>query len=286
VLRDGRNAGALERGEISHEAMVTLMVGRTLEDLYVRGRGAREPRYFEVEGLRTAYRPRHAVTFDVARGEILGLAGLVGAGRSELVQTLFGVDRPLAGSIRLAGQVLRLRGPRDAIAAGIYLAPEDRRRTGLVLEMSVRENITLAGLRRLSNWGLVPPRREVEAAQRQAEALRVRAPGLETRVSALSGGNQQKVVLAKWLALEPRVILLDEPTRGIDVGAKAEIYRLMRDLADRGVAIVMVSSDMEEVLGVSDRIAVMHEGAIAGLLDRDRFGEEAIMRLAVGRSAA
>ncbi len=286
VLRDGRNAGALERGQISHEAMVTRMVGRRLEDLHARGPRTPSPPCFEVQGVRTAYRPLHAVSFGVARGEILGLAGLVGAGRSELAQAIFGVDRPLAGSVRLDGLALAIRSPRDAIAAGIYLAPEDRRRTGLVLGMSVRENITLAGLERFAVWNLVLPRREAEAAQRQAEALRVKAPSIETRVDALSGGNQQKVVLAKWLSLAPRVILLDEPTRGIDVGAKAEIYRLVRDLADRGVAIVMISSDMEEVLGVSDRIAVMHEGAITGFLARDQFGEEAILRLAVGRSAA
>jgi len=286
VLRDGRNAGTLEHDQISHEAMVTRMVGRALEEGAMRRGDFQSPCSFEVLGVRTPYRPGHAVSFTVARGEILGLAGLVGAGRSELAQTLFGVERPLAGSVRLDGRTLAIGSPRDAIAAGIYLAPEDRRRTGLVLEMSVRENITMAGLERVAAGCLIRPGREAEMAAHQAQALPIKAPSLEATVGTLSGGNQQKVVLAKWLALDPRVILLDEPTRGIDVGAKAEIYRLMRDLADRGVAIVMISSDMEEVLGVSDRIAVMHEGAITGFLERAQFSEEAILRLAVGRSAA
>jgi ribose transport system ATP-binding protein len=285
ALRDGRNAGELARGEIAHDRMVALMIGRELADRYVRGQGPRQPRFFEVEGLRTRYRPRQRVSFEVARGEILGLAGLVGAGRSQLARAIFGVDRPLEGAVRIAGQTLPGRHAADAIAAGLYLAPEDRRREGLVPTMTVRENITLAGLRRLSRWGLIRRNQEAETARGQVAALRVRTPSLETTVQNLSGGNQQKVVLAKWLALKPRVLLFDEPTRGIDVGAKADIYRLMRDLADRGVAVVMISSDMEEVLGVSDRIAVMHEGAIAGFLERAQFSEEAILRLAVGKAA-
>ncbi len=286
ALRDGRNAGELQRGEVSHPRMVSLMIGRNLEDLYVRGKGSQRPRYFVVEGLRTRYRPRHKIDFDVAGGEILGFAGLVGAGRSEMAQAIFGVDAPLEGTIWLGGQPLVIHSARDAINAGIYLAPEDRRRTGLITEMNVRENITMAGLKYCSTWSLISTARETEVAQRQVAALRVKTPGVETRAMNLSGGNQQKVVLAKWLSLEPKVIILDEPTRGIDVGAKAEIYRLMRDLADQGVAIVMISSEMEEVLGVSDRVAVMHEGDITGFLMREQCSEEAIMNLAVGRKAA
>jgi ribose transport system ATP-binding protein len=286
ALRDGRNAGELPRGEISHHEMISLMIGRKLEDLYVHGKGAQQPRYFEVEGLRTRYRPQHQISFDVARGEILGLAGLVGAGRSELAQAIFGVDAPLEGNVRLDGRELTVHDARDAIDAGIFLAPEDRRRTGLITEMTVRENITMAGLKHCSTWLLIRFGRETDVARRQVEALRVKTPSVETEARNLSGGNQQKVVLAKWLWLEPKVMIFDEPTRGIDIGAKAEVYRLMRDLADRGVAIIMISSEMEEVIGISDRIAVMYEGEIAGFLKREEFSEQAIMDLAVGRKAA
>ena len=283
VLRDGRNAGELARGEIKHENMVALMVGRKLEDLFVQGNGPQERGYFQVEGLRTSYRPHHRISFDVAKGEILGFAGLVGAGRSEMSQAIFGVEPPLEGSVRLGGQKLRIRNAREAIDAGIYLVPEDRRHTGLITSMTVRENITMPGLRRYSRGMLISLPREEKVSERQVAALRVKTPSIETRTMNLSGGNQQKVVLGKWLSLEPKVIIFDEPTRGIDVGAKAEIYRLMRELADRGVAIIMISSDMEEVLGVSDRIAVMHEGDITGFLLRERFSEKAIMSLATGR---
>jgi ribose transport system ATP-binding protein len=225
------------------------------------------------------------VSFDVSRGEILGFAGLVGAGRSEAAQAIFGVEPPLEGEIQIDGTPVPIRSSRDAISSGIYLAPEDRRTSGLITEMSVRENITLPGLSRYANaLRLISRRRESQVAQQQSAALRVKTPSVETRVLNLSGGNQQKVVLAKWLAMEPKVIIFDEPTRGIDVGAKSEIYRLMGSLADNGVAIIMISSDMEEILGVADRIAVMHEGRITGFLNRDQFNQEAIMRLAVGQT--
>jgi ribose transport system ATP-binding protein len=226
------------------------------------------------------------VRLEISRGEILGLAGLVGAGRSELAQAVFGVEPLLEGTLCLDGRPLTIRSPRDAIREGIYLVPEDRRRCGLILDMTLRENITLAGLDRYSSASLIGRRRETAVAEEQMRALKVKAPDAETRAGNLSGGNQQKVVLAKWLSLSPNMMIFDEPTRGIDVGAKAEIYRLMRELADRGVAILMISSDMEEVIGVSDRIAVMHEGRIAGFLDRGAFSESAIMNLAVGGKAA
>jgi ribose transport system ATP-binding protein len=285
ALRDGRNAGELARQEIRHDAMVRLMVGRELRDLYVPTAGTPGQPRLEVRELRTTARPGQAITFSVAGGEILGLAGLVGAGRSELAQAIFGVEPPLSGEIRLDGQPLSIRGPRDAIDAGIYLVPEDRRGAGLVTEMTLRENVTLPGLRRYAPLSLIRRDRETAVAREQLAALRIKAPGVETKVGNLSGGNQQKVVLSRWLALEPKVLIFDEPTRGIDVGAKAEIYRLMRDLADRGVAILMISSDMEEVLGVSDRVLAMHEGAITGELSRDRLSEEAVMALCVGKAA-
>ncbi|MGA2441551.1 MAG: ATP-binding cassette domain-containing protein, partial [Tepidisphaeraceae bacterium] len=184
------------------------------------------------------------------------------------------------------GSPLHVRHSRDAIAAGIFLVPEDRRKTGLITSMTLRENITLPGLWNYTHAALISRSAESAAANRQVDALRIRTPGVETRVMNLSGGNQQKVVLGKWLSLEPKVLIVDEPTRGIDVGAKAEIYRLLRLLADRGVAVIVISSDMEEVLGISDRIAVMHEGAIAGILDRPEFSERKVMDLAFGKTVA
>ena len=232
--------------------------------------------------MRTTSFPDHTVSLEVARGEILGLAGLVGSGRTSLARTIFGVDPLLDGEILLDGEVLRIASPRDAIAQGIYLAPEDRKLAGLVLDMPIRENVTLADLHAHARWWLIRRSAETETAERQRNRLGIRAPSVETPAVSLSGGNQQKVVLAKWLSMQPRLIIFDEPTRGIDVGAKSEIYELMRELADAGVAVLMISSDMEEVIGVSDRIAVMHEGEISGFLDRPQFSEHAVLQLAVG----
>ena len=282
VLRDGRNAGVLAREEISHDRIVKLMVGRDLEHFYVHPATAGKPRYFEVRNLRTGRYPQHAVSFDVGQGEILGFAGLVGAGRSEVAQAIFGVDAALEGTVLLDGKPVKVPSPQDAIARGIYLIPEDRRQMGLVLEAAIRENITLPALSRYAAAGLIDRDAERKTASEMCAKLNVKAPSVEARVSDLSGGNQQKVVLAKWLSLDPRVLIFDEPTRGIDVGAKAEIYQLMRRLAESGVAIIMISSDMEEILGESDRVAVMHEGAITGVLERQECSEEAIMKLAVG----
>jgi len=282
ALRDGRNAGELAREQINHDVMVRLMIGRDLKSFYIAGGVGPGTVRLTVRSLRTRAHPRHEISFDLAAGEILGLAGLVGAGRSELAAALFGVEPPLGGTVQVDGRPLDTRSPRHAIAAGLYLVTEDRRRTGLLTEMTVRENITLPALGRYSTAWLIGGGRETAVAARFVEALRIKTPSVETPVINLSGGNQQKVVLAKWRSLDPKVLIVDEPTRGIDVGAKAEVYRLLRDLADRGVAIIVISSDMEEVLGVSDRIAVMHEGAWAGTLARRDFSEEAVMQLAVG----
>jgi ribose transport system ATP-binding protein len=284
ALRDGRNAGELSRAEIKHDRMVRMMVGRDISNFYVPSEGgAREPA-FEVRNLRTRRYPQHAVSFAARRGEILGFAGLVGAGRSELAEAVFGVEPPVAGELTLDGRALRVRSPQDAIREGIYLAPEDRRRAGLILEEAIRKNVSLPSLARYSSAGLVNSEAEARAAKEVCGRLNVKAPSVEVAVGTLSGGNQQKVVLAKWLAREPKVLIFDEPTRGIDVGAKHEIYELMRGLARAGVVIIMVSSDMEEVLGVSDRVAVMHEGRLTGILEREECSEEAVMRLAVGQT--
>jgi ribose transport system ATP-binding protein len=284
VLRDGANAGNLARAEINHESMVKLMVGRDLESFYQHPTVETTPRYFEVETLRTGRYPGKRVSFDVGKGEILGFAGLVGAGRSETAQALFGVDPAVEDKVRLDNQPLRIRSPQDAIGHGIYLVPEDRRYCGLITDITIRENVTLPGLGRFATAGLISSDKERVNAKEMCGRLNVKASSVEVKAANLSGGNQQKVVLAKWLALNPKVLIFDEPTRGIDVGAKAEIYELMRKLAESGVAIIMISSDMEEILHISDRVAVMHEGAIAGVLERDECTEENIMRLAVGAS--
>jgi ribose transport system ATP-binding protein len=284
VLRDGRNVGQLSRDEISHERLVQMMVGRDLARFYPHAEEVGEAPYFEVKNVRTTRYPHQAVSFNIRQGEILGLAGLVGAGRSELAQALFGVDAALAGEVVLNSMTLKINSPREAIARGIYLIPEDRRRSGLILEDCIRENITLPALRNFASMGFIKRAAERRAANESFHRLNIKAPSIEERAGNLSGGNQQKVVLARWLALEPKVLIFDEPTRGIDVGAKAEIYDLMRKLAASGVAILMISSDMEEILGVSDRVAVMHEGRLAGTLERHQFTEESVMSLAIGRA--
>ncbi|HEU4387059.1 MAG TPA: sugar ABC transporter ATP-binding protein, partial [Blastocatellia bacterium] len=282
VLRDGRNAGLLNRDEIAHDRIVRLMVGRDLDHYYVHATTEKKPPCLEVKGLRTRRYPHHTVSFDVRHGEILGFGGLVGAGRSEVAQAIFGVDPAIGGTVTLDEEPVEIHSAKEAIRRGIYLVPEDRRETGLIVEMVVRENITLAGLSRCASGGLINHEAERKTASEMCAKLNVKSPTIEVQVANLSGGNQQKVVLAKWLSLNPKVLIFDEPTRGIDVGAKAEIYQLMRGLAESGVAILMISSDMEEILGQSDRIAVMHEGAITGILERDQCREEAIMKLAVG----
>jgi ribose transport system ATP-binding protein len=235
-----------------------------------------------VRAVHYAGGPASPVSFVIRAGEIVGMAGLVGAGRTELCEALFGLRPLVSGQVLLDGEPVSLRSPAQAIAAGLLLAPEDRRRHGLVLEESVQHNLGLPNLDRLSRLGLVSPGREAEMARKLCDRLRVRTPRLGQPVGLLSGGNQQKVVLGKWLARQPRVLILDEPTRGVDVGAKSEIYALMDELAGAGVAVVMISSDLEEVLGMSDRVLVLHEGRLAGELPRAALSEEAVMHLATG----
>jgi ribose transport system ATP-binding protein len=283
VLRDGRNSGALAKEEIDHARMVKLMVGRELSQLYPHQPRAPGGPALEVTDLRTAAHPRHGLTFSLRAGEIVGIAGLVGAGRTEMLRALFATERSLGGSVRVAGRPVDFKRPLDAIRAGIAMVPEDRKDQGLFLEMAVRENLTLAGLWRRRVF--LDPAGEKSLSHALIAQLGIKTPHDRQEVQYLSGGNQQKVVLGKWLALEPRVLLLDEPTRGVDVGAKQEIYRLMDELASRAVAVLFVSSDLEEILGMSDRVLVMHQGRIAGELARAQLGEEAVMRLATGTAA-
>jgi len=283
VLRDGKNAGELAHGEATHDKLVNLMVGREIKSFYVQSDAPKTPAFLKVRNVSSSLYPHKKVSFDAARGEILCFAGLVGAGRSEMAKAMVGLDVSPEKEVFLGGEKIPILKPRDAIAHGIYLVPENRRTEGLVVEMSVRENVSLASLWSVARGGLIQRKRERAIAARQIDALKVKTPTAETLVLNLSGGNQQKVVLGKWLAMNPRAMILDEPTRGIDVGAKAEIYRLMRELAGQGTVILMISSDMEEVLNVSDRVAVMHEGEITGLLERADCTEQNILQLAVGQ---
>jgi ribose transport system ATP-binding protein len=286
VLRDGKNAGQLSHEEASHDKMISLMVGREIKNFYVKSDAPKTLAFLRVRNICSPMYPNESVSFDASKGEILGFAGLVGAGRSEMAKSMAGLDGPTHGEVWLGGERLSIRSPRDSIGHGIYLVPEDRRGEGVVVGMSIRENITLPSLPRFTRMGLIQRSRERKTTEEQISSLKVKTPSTETLVLNLSGGNQQKIVLGKWLAMQPKVMILDEPTRGIDVGAKAEIYRLMRELAAQGAVILMISSDMEEVLHVSDRVAVMHEGKITGILERPDCSEENIMQLAVGRTIA
>jgi ribose transport system ATP-binding protein len=289
VLRDGRNAGELRRDEISHDALVRLMVGRELKQLYSRRHkaAADAPVRLEVQNLTYRDGPSTPTSFALRAGEIVGMAGLVGAGRTELAEALYGLRPLTGGEVRLDGEAVRFRHPRQAIRAGLLLVPEDRRRHGLVLPDSVGGNLTLPNLKRLSAFlGWVVSGREAALVREQTERLRIKASGPDQIVGQLSGGNQQKVVVGKWLARQPKVLIFDEPTRGVDVGARSEIYALMDELAGQGVSILMISSDLEEVLGMSDRVLVLHEGRLAGELSRAELSEEAVMYLATGSASA
>jgi ribose transport system ATP-binding protein len=288
IFRDGKNAGALAKNEITHDAMVRLMVGRDLQQLYPR-RHAQDPAAkvrLDVRGLTYHGGSAQPMTFQLRAGEVVGMAGLVGAGRTELAEALFGIRRVNSGEVRIDGRAVAVRHPGRAVKAGLLLIPEDRRRHGLVLIESIRENVSLPNFDQLASLGWIWPGRERGLARATIQRLRVRASGPRQAVGLLSGGNQQKVVLGKWLARKPSVLIFDEPTRGVDVGARSEIYALMDQLADEGVAILMISSDLEEVLGMSDRVLVLHEGHLAGELSREQLSEEAVMQLATGGASS
>ncbi len=282
TLRDGRRVATDEVEALTEDDLVRRMVGRDLDELYPKqeaelGGTALSVRRLTREGV------FHDVSFDVRRGEIVALAGLVGAGRSEVVQAAFGVDTPDAGEVHVAGRPLRRGSPTAAMDAGVALVPEDRRQRGLVMEMSIERNIGLTGLGRLGSAGLVQRTLERGRAADWAARLRLKYGRLTDDVGVLSGGNQQKVVLAKWLATEPTVLIVDEPTRGIDVGTKAEVHRLLSELAAGGLAVLMVSSDLPEVLGMADRVLVMHEGRLVAEIPRAEATEESVMTAATGR---
>ena len=282
VVRDGAFVSCDLTADLDVDTVVHRMVGREVDTLYPKEDAEHGNTLLEVKGL-TREGVFADVSFSVRAGEIVALAGLVGAGRSEVVRAVFGVDHYDAGTVHVDGRALPPGRSKAAMAAGIALVPEDRRRQGLVMESSVQRNATSTRRRSLSRFGLLVPRAERAAATDWGERLQLKFGDLADQVSTLSGGNQQKVVLAKWLSTEPQVLFVDEPTRGIDVGTKAEVHRLLGALAGEGLAIVMISSELPEVLGMADRILVMHEGRITAELDRDEADEETVMYAATGQ---
>ncbi len=282
VLRDGQRVGELPIAKATTDRVVQMMVGRTLDDIFHKEPAAITAPVLEVRGLSRRGAVKD-VGFTLRRGDILGFAGLVGAGRSETARLLFGADAKDSGEILVEGKPVPLSSPHDAVNAGLGLVPEDRGLQGLVLNLPVLENIVMSTLERHSRAGWVNRAKMQQTASGYVDRLSIRTPHLRQKAMFLSGGNQQKVVLAKWLASQPKVLIMDEPTRGIDVGAKAEVHALMSQLAQAGMGIIMISSELPEILGMSDRIVVMHEGSVAAILDRAEATQELVMTYASGQ---
>ena len=286
VLRDGQHVSTDARGALPRAELIRRMVGRELAAHAAPPRATRPAPapLLDVRGIRCHAEGLRGLDLSVAAGEVLGLAGLVGAGRTELARTLFGLSPADGGVIRLDAREVRVTSPSQAARLGLAYVPEDRRRHGVIGDLPVAANISLASLAAVSRAGWLDVARERALAQRFVDRLAIRTPSVDAAVSTLSGGNQQKVALARWLATGPRVLILDEPTQGVDIGAKAEIHRLIASLADEGLAIVLISSDLPELLALADRVAVMRDGAIVGLLSRESATAEAVMALALGHS--
>lgn len=289
ILRDGQTVTTQPTKALTEEKLVNYMVGREMNERFPEGNRQPGAVMFEVENLHaqdpndTGRKVLNGVTFDLRRGEILGIAGLMGSGRTELVTTIFGeYGQITAGKIKLEQREMTINSARDAIEAGISLVPEDRKGQGLVLMNSILKNISLPNLNKFAGFFRLDKDAELKESMRQAKNLVIKAPNLQVHCDTLSGGNQQKVVIAKWLMSNPKILIMDDPTRGVDVGAKYEIYKLMNDLAENNVSIIMISSDLEEVLGMSDRVMVMHEGRSNGILDIAEATQEKIMALATG----
>jgi len=285
VLRDGESIATRGRDQIDRGELVRLMVGRELTTMYPKRAVAVGTAALELRGVSNRGRGVRDVSLTVRRGEIVGIAGLVGSGRTELAETIFGLTPCDGGRILVAGAPVRIATPADAIRLGIAYVPENRQRHGVIAEMSIAINTTLNNLPAVAARGLIDAGAEARAAAKYVEQLRIKTPSVDAAVAGLSGGNQQKVALARWLSIEPSVLILDEPTQGIDVGAKAEIHEIMERLAERGVAIVLISSDLPEVLAMADRVAVMRRGALAGILSREDASSAAVMALALGHAA-
>ena len=283
VLRDGAVVASLPVTEIDEAKMVRLMVGRPISDLFHRRVRQLGPARIELENVTT--KKISNISLAVRAGEIVGLGGLIGSGRTEVARAIVGVDKLISGKMRASGADYAPVSPGDAIRARIGLVPEDRKQEALLLVQSVRDNVSLVVPQKISTFGFINSERENVLANRHVAELRVKTPSISQPVGKLSGGNQQKVVFARWQASEPLLLILDEPTRGIDVGAKAEIYRLVEDLADKGIAILLISSEMTELLGLSDRILVMSEGRITGELDGATATEESVLDLAMNHNS-
>ena len=273
VLRDGNHVGTFDILDVTEDLLVSKMVGRSVDKLYPSSKGSHGTPILEVSDLSDGVRFSNA-SFILHRGEILGIAGVVGSGRSELAQTIFGINSSKSGSIKVDGRKVLIKKPRDARNLGIAYIPEDRGTQGLVKEMKISQNISMANLDREARGILILSQQEILNAMNAIKKIGIRARSAVQVVRQLSGGNQQKVVVAKWLQTEPRILVMDEPTRGIDVGAKAEIHALMRDLADQGMAILMISSELPEVLGMSDRVLVMNAGQIKAEFSKDQATPE------------
>jgi ribose transport system ATP-binding protein len=281
VLRDGQYVGTVETAQTSLDELVKMMVGREITDRFPKVEVTPGAERLRVENLSVRGKLRD-LSFSVRSGEIVGVAGLMGAGRTEMAKALFGVERLESGRIFIDGEQVVISRPIDAIRAGIALVTEDRKEEGLILPLSVRENLALPNLEKVSAMGVLKPKDEQALSDSLIKQLLIKTAGGEQVVGSLSGGNQQKVVIGKWLATQPKLLILDEPTRGVDIGAKKEIYDIMNRLAQEGVAILMISSELPEVLGMSDRILVMHEGRLTGEFTREEATQEAIMRAATG----
>lgn len=285
VLRDGEFVGECDTRDVTQDKLVHMMVGRTFKELIVKEEAPIGEVMLETEGL-TMAEQYYDVSIQVRRGEIVGMAGLVGAGRSEVASAIFGAAPAMSGTVKVKGKPVKIRNVADALRIGIAMVPEDRARTGLVLPMATSANMTFAILKKLSKFGFVNVRQEKKFFDQYVDYLKIKLRNGEQTVKELSGGNQQKVVLAKWLLTEPDILILDEPTRGIDVGAKAEVYRLISELAKQGKAILMISSEMQEVLQLSDRVYVMCEGHITAELNRSDLSGAAIMTAATAAGGA
>ncbi len=283
VLRDGKYIGTKGTEELTTQEVIRMMVGRSMDELYPKKEVKIGNPLLEVKNL-TRQGEFSDISFSVREGEILGIAGLVGAGRTEMARAIFGITSPDGGEIRLADQRLKIKNPRDALRAGIAYLPEDRQDHGLVLAMDLSQNTTISILDRFK-YNLLDKKQEREITEKYIELLSIRTSGCTQLARNLSGGNQQKVVLAKWMATEPRLLILDEPTRGVDVQAKAAVHTLIGELAEQGLGIIIISSELPEVLGISDRILVMHEGKIAAEFMRDEATQELILQAAIGRSS-
>jgi inositol transport system ATP-binding protein len=280
VFRDGRYIGTHASTDVTRDDIIKMMVGREITQMFPKETVPIGDVVLSVKDL-SLKNVFHDVSFDVRAGEILGVAGLVGSGRSNVAETIFGVTPATAGSISINGQPVKMNSPNQAISHGMAFITEDRKETGCLLILDVLENMQIAVLQdRFVKYGFVTEKEITKACKTMSDTLRVKTPNMEERVENLSGGNQQKVLIGRWLLTNPKILILDEPTRGIDVGAKAEIHRLVSQLAKTGVAVIMISSEMPEVLGMSDRIMVMHEGRVTGFLDREEATQVKVMELA------